>query len=104
MAANYQTMYKQAIDTSSKDYRAPFNKLTNAKSVATLMRTSSSSRRTSDSAVFVSMEGSARRADGCDGSEDRAKSLLASGQMIDLYTYNFAYLGTRAYGNDGGAF
>jgi hypothetical protein len=35
MAANYATMYKQAIDTTSKDYRAPFNKLTNAKSVAT---------------------------------------------------------------------
>ena len=27
-----------------------------------------------------------------------------SGQMIDLYTYNFAYLGTRSYGNDGGTF
>jgi len=24
--------------------------------------------------------------------------------MIDLYTHNFAYLGTRAYGNDGGHF
>ena len=24
--------------------------------------------------------------------------------MVDLYTYNFAYLGTRAYGNDGGTF
>ena len=27
-----------------------------------------------------------------------------TGQMIDLYTYNSAYLGTRAYGNDGGTF
>src|ERR1700749_3518321 len=35
MAANYATMYKQAIDTTSKDYRAPFNTLTNPKSVAT---------------------------------------------------------------------
>jgi hypothetical protein len=25
-------------------------------------------------------------------------------QLVDLYTYNFAYLGTRAFGNDGGAF
>jgi hypothetical protein len=25
-------------------------------------------------------------------------------QLVDLYTYNFAYLGTRAYGNDGGIF
>jgi len=27
-----------------------------------------------------------------------------TGQMIDLYTYNFAYLGTRTFGNDGGVF
>ncbi len=25
MAANYQTLHKQAIDTTSHDYRAPFN-------------------------------------------------------------------------------
>jgi hypothetical protein len=24
--------------------------------------------------------------------------------MIDLYTFNFAYLGTPSYGNDGGTF
>jgi hypothetical protein len=35
MAANYSTMYKQAIDSASKDYRAPFNTLTSSKSVAT---------------------------------------------------------------------
>ena len=27
-----------------------------------------------------------------------------TGQLVDLYTYNFAYLGTRAFGNDGGTF
>ena len=27
-----------------------------------------------------------------------------TGQMVDLYTYNFAYLGTRSHGNDGGKF
>lgn len=25
-------------------------------------------------------------------------------QLVDLYTYNFAYLGTRSYGNEGGSF
>ena len=32
------------------------------------------------------------------------KNRYYTGQMIDLYTYNFAYLGTRSYGNDGGTF
>src|SRR6516225_10671232 len=35
MAANYATMYKQAIDTTSHDYRGPFNEVHSAKSVAT---------------------------------------------------------------------
>jgi hypothetical protein len=35
MVVNYQTMYKQAIDTTSKDYRGAFNTLNSSKSVAT---------------------------------------------------------------------
>ena len=27
-----------------------------------------------------------------------------SGQLVDLYTFNFAYIGSRIYGNDGGDF
>ena len=102
MAANYATMYKQAIDTTSKDYRAPFNKLTNAKSVATpddkFVVTPNSD--TPYSYLWMDL---------------RTEPLVVTvpkiepnryytGQMIDLYTYNFAYLGTRAYGNDGGTF
>jgi hypothetical protein len=30
------------------------------------------------------------------------KNRYYTGQMIDLYTFNFPYLGTRSYGNDGG--
>lgn len=102
MAANYQTMYKQAIDTTSKDYRAPFIKLTNAKSVATpedkFVVTPNSD--TPYSYLWMDLR-----------SEPMVVSVpkiepnrYYTGQMIDLYTYNFAYLGTRAYGNDGGTF
>ena len=102
MAANYQTMYKQAIDTASKDYRAPFNVLTNSKSVATpedkFVVTPNSD--TPYSYLWMDL---------------RAEPMIVTmpaiepnryytGQMIDLYTYNFAYIGTRAYGNDGGTF
>jgi hypothetical protein len=102
MAANYSTMYKQAIDTSSKDYRAPFNTLTSSKSVATpddkFVVTPNSD--TPYSYLWLDL---------------RAEPIVVTlpkiepnryytGQMIDLYSYNFAYLGTRAYGNDGGTF
>jgi hypothetical protein len=35
MVASYQTLYKQAIDTGSPDYRASFNVLASASGVAT---------------------------------------------------------------------
>ncbi|MBV8866153.1 MAG: DUF1254 domain-containing protein, partial [Acidobacteriaceae bacterium] len=102
MAANYLTMYKQAIDSTSKDYRAPFNTLTSSKSVATpddkFVVTPNSD--TPYSYLWMDL---------------RAEPLVItmpkiepkrydSAQMIDLYTYNFAYLGTRAYGDEGGTF
>lgn len=35
IAVNYQTMHKQAIDASNKDYRAPFNTIGRTSGVAT---------------------------------------------------------------------
>lgn len=32
------------------------------------------------------------------------KNRYDTDRMIDLYTFNFAYLGTRSYGNGGGTF
>ena len=102
MAANYQTLYKQAIDTASHDYRAPFNTLTNANSVATpedkFVVTPNSD--TPYSYLWMDL---------------RAEPIVVTmpsieteryytGQLIDLYTFNFAYLGTRSFGNEGGNF
>jgi len=102
MAANYATMYKQAIDTTSHDYRGPFNEVHSAKSVATpddkFVVTPNSD--TPYSYLWLDL---------------RAEPIVVTmpkiephryytGQIVDLYTYNTAYLGTRAYGNDGGTF
>ena len=102
MAANYSTMYKQAIDTTSKDYRAPFNKLTSSKSVATpddkFVVTPNSD--TPYSYLWMDL-----RTEPIVVTVPKIEpNRYYTGQMIDLYTYNFAYLGTRAYGNDGGVF
>jgi hypothetical protein len=35
LAANYQTLYKQVLDTTGHDYRAAFNTLANSSGVAT---------------------------------------------------------------------
>jgi hypothetical protein len=102
MAANYNTMYKQAIDAGNPDHRADFNVIASSKSVATpddkFVVTPNSD--TPYSYLWMDL---------------RTEPLVISmpkiephryytGQLIDLYTYNFAYLGTRSYGNDGGTF
>src|SRR5271169_1435709 len=35
LVTNYQTLYKQAVDTKDPDYREPFNVIGNSKGVAT---------------------------------------------------------------------
>src|ERR1700761_8600283 len=102
MVANYQTLYKQAIDTTSHDYRAPFNQLSNASSVATpddkFVVTPNSD--TPYSYLWMDLR-----------SEPIVVTMPAiereryyTGQLVDLYTFNFAHLGTRSFGNEGGNF
>jgi hypothetical protein len=102
MAANYQTLYKQAIDTTSHDYRAPFNTLTNASSVATpedkFVVTPNSDTPYSYLWMDLRAEPMVVTMPAIE------KERYYTGQLIDLYTFNFAYLGTRSFGNDGGNF
>jgi hypothetical protein len=102
MAANYSTMHKQAIDTTSRDYRGPFNTINNSKSVATpddkFVVTPNSD--TPYSYLWMDL-----RAEPIVITMPKIEpNRYYTAQMVDLYTYNFAYLGTRAFGNGGGTF
>jgi hypothetical protein len=102
LATNYQTMYKQAIDSSNSDYRAPFNELANSSGVATpddkFVVTPNSD--TPYSYLWMDL-----RAEPIVVTVPRIeKNRYYTGQLIDLYTFNFAYVGTRSFGNDGGLF
>jgi hypothetical protein len=102
MVANYQTMYKQAIDTANHDYQGPFNTLHSSKSVATpddkFVVTPNSD--TPYSYLWMDL-----RAEPVVVTVPKIEpNRYYTGQMVDLYTYNFAYRGTRAYGNGGGKF
>ena len=102
MAANYQTMYKQVIDTTSPDHRGAFNTLNSSKSVATpedkFVVTPNSDTPYSYLWMDLRVEPMVVTMPKIEATR------YNTGQMIDLYTYNFAYLGTRAFGNDGGIF
>lgn len=102
MAANYQTMYKQAIDKSSPDYRGTFNTVNSSKSVATPEDKFVVTPNSDTPYSYLWMD---LRAEPIVISMPRIEpNRYYTTQLIDLYTYNFAYLGTRAFGNDGGAF
>ena len=102
MAANYQTLYKQAIDTTSKDYKGPFNSLNSSKSVATPEDKFVVTPNSDTPYSFLWMDLRTEPVVVTLPKIEPARYYTC--QLIDLYTYNFAYLGTRAFGNEGGTF
>src|SRR6516164_1707986 len=102
MATNYATMYKQAINTGNPDYRAPFNILTSSANVATSADKFVVTPNSDTPYSYLWMD---LRAEPIVVTMPKIeKDRYYTGQIVDLYTYNTAYLGTRAYGNDGGTF
>jgi len=102
MVASYQTLYKQAIDRGGPDYRASFNALASASGVATPDDKFVVTPNSDTPYSFLWMDLRAEPIVVTMPSIE--KNRYYGGQLIDLYTFNFAYLGTRAYGNDGGKF
>jgi hypothetical protein len=102
MAANYQTMYKQAIDKNSPDYRGVFNSLNSSKSVATPEDKFVVTPNSDTPYSYLWMD---LRVEPIVITMPKIEpNRYYTTQLVDLYTYNFAYLGSRAYGNDGGTF
>ena len=90
MAANYQTMYKQAIDTTGKDYRGPFNTLNSSKSVATPEDKFVVTPNSDTPYSYLWMD---LRAEPLVITMPRIEpARYYTAQLVDLYTYNFAYL------------
>jgi hypothetical protein len=102
MAANYNTMFKQAIDTTNHDFKAGFNILTSSKSVATPEDKFVATPNSDTPYSFVWLD---LRAEPVVITMPKIEpNRYYTAQLVDLYTFNFAYLGTRAHGNDGGDF
>ncbi|MCW8278870.1 DUF1254 domain-containing protein [Pseudomonas sp. PCH199] len=98
----YKTLYTQAVDKKSSNFKAPFNQIGNTAKAFTAKDTAFVSPNADTPYSFVWMDLRAEplvltlpRID-----EHRYYSV----QLIDAYTQNFAYLGTRSTGNSGGHF
>lgn len=102
LVVNYSTLYKQAIDSTGTDYRAPFNVIGRTAGVATPDDKFVVTPNSDTPYTFLWAD---LRAEPVVITVPKIeKGRYYTGQLIDLYTFNFAYLGSRAYGNDGGAF
>lgn len=102
MVDSYRVQYSYFIDSASPEYKGPWNEV---HSVARVYTPADTAVQTPNSDTPYSMLGADLR------SEPLvlfvppvAKERYYSLQFVDGYTYNFAYLGSRASDNDGGAY
>ena len=98
----YKTLYTQAVDIQGKNFKAPLNQIGNTAMVFTPRDTAFVTPNSDTPYSFLWMDLR---------TEPLVLTLPAiedgryySTQLIDLYTQNFAYLGTRTTGNKGGNF
>jgi hypothetical protein len=99
---SYRIQYAYFVDKDDKSYKAPWNQIKNTPSVYTPADTAI---QTPNSDTPYSFAGLDLRAEPIvitvpEIEKDRYYSI----QFIDAYTFNFAYAGSRATGNDAGSF
>lgn len=102
MVDNYRIQHAYFVDTANPEYKGPWNQLVNIPRVYTPADTAV---QTPNSDTPYSMLGLDLRAEPMVLTVPAIeKDRYFSIQLIDAYTFNFDYIGSRATGNDGGSF
>ncbi len=96
----YKTLYTQAVDKGSANFKAPINQVGNTAQVFSPKDTSRLLPNPDTPYSFVWMD--LRREPLILTLPKIEDERYYSVQLVDLYTQNFAYLGTRSTGNNGG--
>lgn len=102
ICANYNTLYAYSIDVENPDYKAPLNQISNTARAFTpedkVIVTPNSDTPYSFAWLDLRVEPVVIQVPAME--TDRYFSF----QLIDMYTHNFDYLGTRSTGNQGGSY
>src|SRR2546430_756151 len=102
MVDNYRIQYAYFVDRDNPEFKVPWNQIDNIPRVYTPADTAI---QTPNSDTPYSMVGMDLRAEPIVITVPPIeKKRYFSVQLIDAYTFNFAYVGSRATGNDGGSF
>jgi hypothetical protein len=102
MVDTYRIQYSYFVDTKNPEYKAPWNQIFNTARVFTPADTAIQTPNSDTPYSFVGMD---LRAEPIVLTvpvidKDRYFSI----QLIDAYTFNFDYIGSRTTGNEGGSF
>ena len=102
MIMNYGVMYAYAVDTASGQYKAPFNQINNEANVFTPKDTAviSPNSDTPYSTVFMDLR--AEPVVLCVPEVEKGRYYVV--QLVDMYTDNYGYIGSRATGNSAGCY
>src|SRR6266576_6676358 len=99
---NYRIQYCYFVDTKNPEFKTTWNKIHNVPRVYTPADTAIQTPNSDTPYFFVGMD---LRAEPMVLTVPLIeKERYFSIQLIDAYTFNFDYIGSRATGNDGGSF
>lgn len=102
MIANYKAMYEFFIDKSSSQYKGPFNTIISDSHVFTPKDTAVVTPNADTPYSMLQADLRAEPIVFC--VPDIEKSRYYSVQLIDMYTFNYGYVGSRSTGNVGGCY
>jgi hypothetical protein len=99
---NYRIQYAYFVDRSNREYKGPWNQIWNS---ARLFTPADKAIQTANTDTLYSMVGADLRTEPLVLTVPPMEAnRYFSVQLIDYYTQNFAYIGTRTTGNGGGTF
>lgn len=97
LVMNYGVYYESFIDKTSSQYKAPFNELYNTARVYTPADTAVVTPNSDTPYSFIGMDLRTEPLVIC--SPEIEKSRYFSLQLVDMYTFNYGYIGSRSTGN-----
>lgn len=102
MVDTYRVMYAYSVDKANPQYKGPFNSTLNIARVFTPDDTAFVTPNSDTPYTFVGLD--LRSEPMVITVPKMEKNRYFVFQLMDLFTFNFAYIGTRTTGNDGGNF
>lgn len=102
MVMNYGVMYAYAVDRNSGQFKAPFNEIFNEARVFSPKDTAVVTPNSDTPYSMLFMDLRAEPIVLCLPKVE--KNRYYSVQLIDMYTFNYGYMGSRATGNDAGCY